>query len=419
MRRSEIESLLQVLRRGTVPDGVEILKQNRVRLVVRSGDRVVKLFRERPTRAVREARALALAERRGVNVPPLLESGPDWLATRWIEGRPAERQDLEQILASVHAMHAAGMLHGDLHLANLLIGEGRLWVTDLQRTRFFPWLPRVLRNRELGRLAASLGEPTPPELVGVGIWAAWHRHRHWRSRTRRCRIESGSFTRFTAHGVSGFRHREADARELARALEGDGASEPIKRTPELRVERRGRFVVKEHKTVRAARRAWVAGCGLEARDIATGRAVAWVGRSLVMEDAGECLGTFVEHGFEERPSDEREEMAERLASLLASLHRRGVYHADLKAGNVCWTPGIRPRLVDYGRVRFGLRVSARRRIKNLAQLNASLPDPVPGELRERALARYLRESEAPRDCARFRARVIRESISRHHRWSGC
>ncbi|MEE2703679.1 MAG: hypothetical protein VX614_06625 [Myxococcota bacterium] len=419
MSQSEVEALLRSLRAHSVPDGTEVIKRNRVRSVVRAGERLLKLFHERPQNALREARALREAERRGLCVPHLLDSGPDWLATRWIAGRPAERRDLEQILASVAAMHAAGMLHGDLHLANLRIGAGKLWITDLQRSRFFPWLPRMLQNRELGWLAASLGEPLPAELERVQFWCALRRQRHWRSRTRRCLIESGSFTRFTAQGLHGFRRREVDAPALLRALDENAEATRIKHTQDRRVERRGAWIVKEHASAGSARRAWVAGCGLEARGIATGRSVAWVGRWLVMEDAGEPLSAFVEHNFSGTTPHEREEMADCLATLVGTLHRRGIYHADLKAGNLCWAPGTPPRLVDYGQVRFGRHVSSRRRIRNLAQLNASLPDPVPGGLRERALERYLGETGEPRNRRRFRARIIRESLRRNHRWSGC
>jgi tRNA A-37 threonylcarbamoyl transferase component Bud32 len=67
---------------------------------------------------------------------------------------------------------------------------------------------------------------------------------------------------------------------------------------------------------------------------------------------------------------------ERLGRLVGDLHARGVYHGDLKAVNVF----VRRKhgrdsfcLVDYDRVRFdGAAVPLRRRVKNLAQLAASL-----------------------------------------------
>ena len=68
---------------------------------------------------------------------------------------------------------------------------------------------------------------------------------------------------------------------------------------------------------------------------------------------------------------------------------------------------------------FGARVSRRRRVKNLAQLNAALPDLVPGALRDAAFARYLAESDCADETARLRRDVIAESLRRSHRWSGC
>ena len=69
-----------------------------------------------------------------------------------------------------------------------------------------------------------------------------------------------------------------------------------------------------------------------------------------------------------------------------------------------WRPGAEPRLLDYGAVQFSARVPRRRRVKNLAQLNAALPDLVPAALREAALAtlpgrerlRRRRRAAAPR-----------------------
>ena len=105
--------------------------------------------------------------------------------------------------------------------------------------------------------------------------------------------------------------------------------------------------------------------------------------------------------------------------MLADLHRRGIYHADLKANNFTWARGSAPRLLDYGRVHFGRRVSLGRRIKNLAQLNAALPDVLPGSLRERAFRRYVARAGFRGDTEELRRRVIELSLRRDHRWSGC
>src|SRR5262249_51494430 len=126
-----------------------------------------------------------------------------------------------------------------------------------------------------------------------------------------------------------------------------------------------------------------------------------------------------ETDFAKSTEFERAELYRALGGLVAALHRRGVYHADLKANNVVWRPGEPPQLLDYGRVSFARQVSRRRRVKNLAQLNAALPDAVPNALGERGLAAYLAESETGDEPAALRRDVIAESLRRAHRWSGC
>jgi hypothetical protein len=290
------------------------------------------------------------------------------------------------------------MLHGDLHLGNLIETGSGVVMTDLQGSRFLPWVPPPLRRRELGYLAYSLGEPLPAELAHVRFWRDRRARRHLRSRTRRCVLESGEFTRWRIGGNSGFRRRETDPDALFRA---------------------DAWILKEHRSAREARRAWINGQGLEVRGIRTGRALAWVGRWVVMEDAGETVTDWVEGRFERAGAEEREELLDALADVLGDLHRRGIYHADLKANNFTWGRGAPPRLLDYGRVHFGRGVSLGRRVKNLAQLNAALPDVVPGTLRERGFRRYVARAGFHGNAEELRRRVIELSLRRDHRWRGC
>jgi tRNA A-37 threonylcarbamoyl transferase component Bud32 len=405
---------------GATPDGVAILKRSRARVTARAGDAVLKVYREKPDTAAREARALERARARGVPVPELLAQGERWTATRWRDdARPATRADLPLLLRAIADAHARGMLHGDLHLGNLLVRGSEVIFLDLQRARFLPWIPGLLRRRELGFFAYSLLDPLPPELETVRFWRDRRAQRRWKSRTARCLAETGGFTAF-AHGADGgFRRRDADASALAAALAALPELAPLKTGRNGRLYRRAPWVIKEFARAADARRAWIGGNGLEARGIATCRPLAWAGRFLLMEDGGGTLADWVDAEFAKSSDDEQAELARALGGLLARLHARGVYHGDLKANNVVWRPGEPPRLLDYGRVHFGARVSRRRRVKNLAQLNAALPDLVPARLREAALASYLAAGGTRDDCAALRRDVIAESLRRAHRWSGC
>ncbi|MFI5314681.1 MAG: phosphotransferase [Myxococcota bacterium] len=420
MNAGELAKCAAELGAGATPFGVEVLKRNRARVTARAGDAVLKVYVEKPETAGREARALARAGARGIAVPELLALGPDWSATRWQDGaRPAERGDLALLLRAVDDAHRRGMLHGDLHLGNLLLRDGRVVFLDLQRARFLPWIPGVLRRRELGFLAYSLLDPLPAELESVRFWRDRRAQRRWQSRTQRCLRESGSFLAFALGGERGFRRREVDPAELSECLAALGEVTPFKTGAGGRLYRRGSWIAKRFERAGDARRAWIAGNGLEARGVATGSPLAWAGHWLVMADVGATLADWIDADFAESTQLERGELARALGRLLGLLHRRGIYHADLKANNVVWRPGEQPRLLDYGRVRFGAKVSRRRRVKNLAQLNAALPDAVPAELRERALAEYLAESGCRDEPASLRRDVIAESLRRAHRWTGC
>jgi tRNA A-37 threonylcarbamoyl transferase component Bud32 len=407
------------LGRAELPEGVELLKRNPVRVVARSGEAIVKVWL-RPSRTpAREVRALREAARRGVPVPELLDSGPDWIATRFVEARPALREDTPKILPVIERMHDAGMLHGDLHLGNLLMQGDQPVLLDLQRARFLPALPGILRSRELGYFAYSLGDPLPRSLEGVRFWRSWRAQRHWRSRTRRCVLESSGFTAFELAGQHGFRRREVEPEELRRALlELDGA-ETLKRAGGTSLYRSRGWIVKQYGAQRAARRAWINARGLEARGIETSPALAWAGPWLVMRDAGPTLIDWVEQHFEAAPETEQLEMAQALGTLLGTLHSRGIYHADLKANNLAWAPGVPPRLLDTDRVRFVIGISRRHRVKNLAQLNAALPDLVPNALRERALQVYTETCRFSGEVSQLRSAAIELSLRRAHRWSGC
>ena len=137
---------------------------------------------------------------------------------------------------------------------------------------------------------------------------------------------------------------------------------------------------------------WIAGNGLWQRhlDCAEPRAVAVRGRwpllresFLVMEDAGggerydlRALRLWGGGPPGPRARAQKREDLERFGRFVGDLHAAGVYHGDLKAVNVF----VREKhgapafcLVDYDRVAFGGGpVPRRRRLKNLAQLAASV-----------------------------------------------
>ena len=411
MRYAELAT---AIRRDEIPNSVTVLKRNRVRCVVRADQSVLKVYLQRPDRSLREARAIRRAQNRGLRTAEILDCESGWLALRFAPGRDASRQDLVSLLPAIQRMHQAGVLHRDLHVSNFRVGSGEPVLLDLQKALFLPWIPSWLRRRELGFLAYSLGEPLPDELTAVRGWRDRRAHRHARHRTWRCLAESSEFTRFGG----GYRRRDSDPEQLEAALAATDSRELVKDGPNGRLFRHRGLVLKQFGSRRLARRAWFNAHGLEVRRIPVARALAVRDEWLVMVDAGDTLIDWVEASFSAASAEVTAALADTLGSLLAELHNRGIYHADLKANNLCWGPGRAPQLLDYGSVHFGRRVPSRRRIKNLAQLNAALPDEVDHEFRLRALTRYLQIHSTTEDQSALCRAVTAESLKRAHRWSG-
>lgn len=96
--------------------------------------------------------------------------------------------------------------------------------------------------------------------------------------------------------------------------------------------------------------------------------------------------------YAEPETASRNRLRDRVADWLGGLHRRGIYHGDLKGSNVLVREDVDPvslPLIDTDRVAFFPGpVDDRRRVKNLAQLGASMPVMVTQRERLRFIRRY-------------------------------
>jgi tRNA A-37 threonylcarbamoyl transferase component Bud32 len=112
---------------------------------------------------------------------------------------------------------------------------------------------------------------------------------------------------------------------------------------------------------------------------------------------------------------EKRGLIRELAATLARMHRKGVFHGDLKAGNVLVRAGgISPRVVflDLDGVRFGRRVGSNDRALNLAQLDCSMPACVSRWDRLRFLRNYGKGSLSRADLKEMARRTARISEKR-------
>ena len=405
-----------------------------------------------------------------------LPGGELVIATRFLEGRTLKQTLVERprggrapanaVGALVASLHAAGWTHGDLHHGNLLVGAGGVWLLDLQaalplRTSAARWrdlgeldhslegslslADRVrLRSRALG-LSRPFSAAARRSLRAAGRASQARARAYARSRSRRARRPGRRYARLRAGSARDYACSPIDEGVLLKALEahqdalvagGPGVIQHGPRSSVTRVEvggvrlvlkewqRRGRWrLAADRLRGSPASRAWRSAVGLRARRIGAAVPYGFVERRrlglpvaswLLLEDLWPAVPA-------DAPELDAPQLADALAALLARLHRAGIRHGDLKASHVYLSKGeagLTARLIDLEDVRFARQLGDRARIRELAQLNASLPDSLPDALRCRAFERYrsaLPFRSPPQACLR---RVVEASLARSHRWSG-
>ncbi len=303
--------------------------------------------------------------------------------------------------------------------------------TKTQRLRFLKEYTRSHGNLDIpyGHLAKKVEERTGKK-----------RASQWTKRAKRCLRTNRRFSAVDLAGMHGFASRDLSQEGLASALRdfnfGDGkkACSIIKRShvtvsallpqseehPDLYVKyypyRGPLSTLKNLFRSSRARRCWVAANALILRGVPTAKPLVfledrrylWLRQSLFVTERispGTRLREYVDETWGNAKSPlnltEKIRVIERLAKTVALMHGRGASHGDLKATNVL----IQARedgparffFCDLDSARAGRRTSRRRRIRDLARINASFLDRrlVSRTDRLRFLFAYLGPTVAP------------------------
>jgi len=379
----------------------------------------------------------------------------DFLARRRLSAR--ERRSLLHGLSelTLRAVNA-GIYHMDYHASNVLVSETdgthRLALVDMHSARIVRRCSRRQTHRMLRQMCASLVRDHLPKeewqtFLRETLPANQRRDRHlcrliravdrlvnrqWANSTARCIGENEWFAR-ARRGTARFsvlkdfgldrlvdaveKHRNHADSETALVLK-DGSRGMVLA---VRLQDDSVVCVKEvHssgmrkwlKTVVGkgpGRQAWIAANGLAVRGLPVARPFGYMNERTGFIARTEYVitgfvdGSMPVHqwlesgGYGEYSPQQRRRWICRFAGYVARVHQRGVYQHDFKVDNILVKDMAGGRvefyMVDLDSVWFTRRISRRRRVKNLAQLAAALPNVVTLTQRLRFMREYVRVAE--------------------------
>lgn len=184
-----------------------------------------------------------------------------------------------------------------------------------------------------------------------------------------------------------------------------------------------------------ARRAWVAAHGLMAVNFRTPQPIAFFEEKragilkksfIIMEDISAFLpcNRYVSERFHDpcnkAAADKKREFISCLAMSFKHLHDSGTYHCDLKANNIMikeLTDTWDFFYLDLDRVSFYKKITIKKRVKNLSQLNASIPHCITYTDRLRFYRTYAGIKNLTKEDKEVLRAIVQLSIQRKHVWN--
>lgn len=390
-------------------------------------------------------------------------------------GITKKKELLRNLMFYVKKMHDAGISHGELHAENIVVNvndPSRFYLIDLGRTRFRKHVPLSARKKELSRLLYSVEElcsdeeivelaccyemPRPQEILEM-VFAT--KRRIWHSRSRKSLKRNNVFKIIKKGGYRINMRAEWDVDTLLTLIEKHSESLREKRENVIKIspktgitivscpdEKMKSVCVKEYRypslLKRAAyclihspaRRAWLAAHGLLALKFNTPQPIALCESKkngileksiIVMKDASGNLPSnqYVMQKFSKMHDEShcrtKRRFVLKLADSFRQLHNEGVYHADMKANNILvqelqgtWNFYY----LDLDRVYFNRTVTRDERIRNLSQINASMPNCMTYTDRLRFYKTYVNRTKLNDEDKEIVREIVKASIARKHVW---
>jgi len=372
-------------------------------------------------------------------VPQAVEFWRAWSAVRGDD----DRRDafLARLTAFVRCLVVGGVAHPDLHTGNVLVGwraDGPAFVlldphgVETQRgvsgrgpAALFGWLTPLggdLNSEEICRLLAGSGlfEPGLPLLqhwLGIVRTESRNAARRWPTRRRRllrnsslCHVRDGETGRWRLRkGFAAAAAEESVRRHQTNVAEHNMLKDDVKRRLS-RVHVGGTtYIIKEFRRPgpwgrwAADARSWLNAARLAATRLPAAACHGWLRGTegqgfLVLADAGRDVAAAV---LRQSTPARRRQLLKAAARLIALLHRRGIWHRDLKPTNFVVAddpvPGRELVLVDTDDVAFEATMTSTRRRRNLAQFLDGMGADLTAFERARFVVHYAHAANLSRD----------------------
>ncbi len=344
--------------------------------------------------------------------------------------RSRDRQELIAALAEMlRTLKEHHVLHNDLHLDNVLVSKGRLYLIDLHKMNVKDSFSRADEISNLSHaLAMAYWTMTPDEKEtfflcygNVEIRDEAERtlktmHMRWILRKQHRAFENTSKTRWKGRYLYVLGRQD---------LSRGAFVETIKRDTKVTVERYADHVRKTYRSRRRLKRAWKAHVALVYLDLplipdtfCLSAPAPFRRGYIAMEDLGgrgEELDRHVDRVYDGASGKERKALADSLALFLKEALRTGVVHHDLKACNVFRLENGTFRFLDVEDITFR-QADGDVLHRMLVQLNTTLPRRITFRDRLRFLARLASSSDLDR--RQLLEKVMRDSNGREIVYQG-
>lgn len=416
--------------------------------------------------------------------------------------QPISMESKDNLLKSlgelIRKVHQAKFFHKDLHIGNILIepsslkaparmawsgGEAPdLYLIDLHRSSIRPHFTQSYGVYNLAQMVYSLSTILPLTdayrfvkyyreldfrrnifrdfIRMVFTMAEDLRHKHWRSRNKRCLKNSSGYARMKIRDKTRWENVFIDRRfncddifGLIAQHDKMVAQEPHKlfkhtERRSISVLRNGStdVFIKEYRYstrnkilsflgIHPARKEWFSASGLNIRNVKTAEPIAlvekrnlfftWVNRSYVVTKKvdAEPTNQFLMRNFSLRIREKgvlgnKIRFIKQFALAVKRLHQKGIFHHDLKANNVIIQNSFLYYFLDLDRVSFNWETTLDERVTNLAQLNAAVTDVVTksDRLRFYRFYSYGEECLPPKQEKAVIRQIMQATVKRRHFW---